>query len=69
MTLIIGTPVDSATVLKIGRDTESYRYCTQCGHTAKGESGIDGNCPECGDCAPIRHRATKVWWIQEVGGV
>lgn len=42
----------------IERDTDSKAICTQCKHKWYGETAETHNCPKCGDCAPIRHKAT-----------
>ena len=42
----------------IERDDEHALTCTQCGHVEWSSEPLSGNCPKCGDCAPIRHIAT-----------
>jgi hypothetical protein len=37
---------------------ESFALCTQCGHRFYGHAAEEENCPSCGDCAPIRKKAT-----------
>lgn len=49
----------------IQRDEDDKAICTQCGNKFYGEAA-SGNCPKCGDIAPIRTKATNKprWYSQ-----